>query len=100
LALHATQQLVPALIQLQFLQQLHLLLQFSLRLLSLQVLFSQLPFSQPSSLASLHHHLRQLLFSQLPFSRPSLPASALQVERRASNHLVQHERERGRLVAQ
>jgi hypothetical protein len=99
LALHATQQLVPALIQLQFQQQLHLLLQFSLRLLSLQVLFSQPLFSQPSSLASLHHLLRQLLLVQ-PSSRPSLPALALQVERRASNHLVQHERERGRLVAQ
>jgi hypothetical protein len=99
LALHATQQLVLALIQLQFQQQLHLLLQFSLRLLSLQVLFSQLLFSQPSSLASLHHHLRPLLLAQLS-SRPSLPASALQVELRASNHLVQHERERGQLVAQ
>jgi hypothetical protein len=99
LALHATQQLVPALIQLQFLQRLLLLLQFSLQQLSLQVLSSQLLFSLLSLLAFLHFHLLQPFLVQ-PSSRPSLPASALQVERRASNHLVQHERERGRLVAQ
>jgi hypothetical protein len=58
LVLHATQQLVLALIQLQFLQQLHLLLQFSLLLLSLQVPSLQLLFSQLFLLALLRHHLR------------------------------------------
>jgi hypothetical protein len=99
LVLHATQQLVPALIQPQSLQRLHLLLQFSLLLLSLQAPSSQLLSSQLSLQAFLHFHLLQL-FSVQPSSRPSLPALALQVERRASIHRVQHERERGRLVAQ
>jgi hypothetical protein len=99
LVLHATQQLEPASIQLQFQQRLHLLLQFSLQQLSLLVLSSQLLFSLLSLLAFLHFHLLQPFLVQ-PSSRPSLPALALQVERRASNHLVQHERERGRLVAQ
>jgi hypothetical protein len=58
LVLHATQQLVLALLQLRFQQQLHLLLQFFLRLLSLQVLFSQLLSLQLSSLALLRHLLR------------------------------------------
>jgi hypothetical protein len=99
LVLHATQQLEPTSIQLQFQQRLHLLLQFSLQQLSLLVLSSQLLFSLLSLLAFLHFHL-QLLFWEQPSSRPSSQALALQVERRASTHRVQHERERGRLVAQ
>jgi hypothetical protein len=58
LVLRATQQLVLALLQLQFQQQHHLLFQFSLLLLSLQVLFSQLLSLLPSSPALLRHHLR------------------------------------------
>jgi hypothetical protein len=43
------------------------------------------------------HLLRWFSLAQL-FSQPSLPALALQVEHRASNHHVQHAHERGRLV--
>jgi hypothetical protein len=99
LVLHATQQLEPASIQLQFQQRLHLLLQFSLQQLSLQVPSSQLLFSLLSLLAFLHFHLLQPFLVQ-PSSRPSSLALALQVEHRASTHRVRHERERGRLVAQ
>jgi hypothetical protein len=99
LALHETQQLVLASIQLQFQQQLLLLLQFSLQQLSLQVPSSQLLFSLLSLLAFLHFHLLQPFLVQ-PSSRPSSLALALQVEHRASTHRVRHERERGRLVAQ
>jgi len=99
LALHASQQLVLASIQLQFQQQLLLLLQFSLQQLSLQVPSSQLLFSPLSLLVFLHFHLLQPFLVQ-PSSRPSSPALALQVEHRASTHRVRHERERGRLVAQ
>jgi hypothetical protein len=45
------------------------------------------------------HLLRWFSLAQLS-SQLSLPASALQVEHRASNHHVQHEHERGRLVDQ
>jgi len=99
LALHASQQLVLASIQLQFQQRLLLLLQFSLQQLSLQVPSSQLLFSLLSLLAFLHFHLLQPFLVQ-PSSRPSSLALALQVEHRASTHRVRHERERGRLVAQ
>jgi hypothetical protein len=99
LALHETQQLVLASIQLQFQQRLLLLLQFSLQQLSLQVPSSQLLFSLLSLLAFLHFHLLQPFLVQ-PSSRPSSLALALQVEHRASTHRVRHERERGRLVAQ
>jgi hypothetical protein len=104
LALHETQQLVLASIQLQFQQRLLLLLQFSLQQLSLQQLSLQVPssqllFSLLSLLAFLHFHLLQPFLVQ-PSSRPSSLALALQVEHRASTHRVRHERERGRLVAQ
>jgi hypothetical protein len=104
LVLHATQQLVQALIQLQFQQQHHLLIQLSLLLLSLPALSSPALSSQPLSSqpflqALRRHHLRRLLLVQ-PSSRPSSLALALQVEHRASTHRVRHERERGRLVAQ
>jgi hypothetical protein len=97
LVLHATQQLVQALIQ-----QHHLLIQFSLLLLSLQALSSQLLSSQPLSSqpflqALRRHHLQRLLLVQ-PSSRLSLQALALQVEHRASIHRVQRERVHDRLV--
>jgi hypothetical protein len=97
LVLHATQQLVQALIQLQFQQQHHLLIQFSLLLLSLQALSSQLLSSQPFLQALRRHHLQRLLLVQ-PSSRLSLQALALQVEHRASIHRVQRERVHDRLV--
>jgi hypothetical protein len=97
LVLHVTQQLVLALLQLQFQQQHHLLIQFSLLLLSLRELFL-LPLSlQPSSPALRRHHLQWLLLAQ-PSSRPFLQALALQVEHRASIHRVQRERVHDRLV--
>jgi hypothetical protein len=97
LVLHATQQLVQALIQLQFQQQHHLLIQFSLLLPSVQALFSQLLSSQPFLQALRRHHLQRLLLVQLS-SRLSLQALALQVEHRASIHRVQRERVHDRLV--
>jgi hypothetical protein len=97
LVLHATQQLVQALIQLQFQQQHHLLIQFSLLLLSLQALSSQPLSSQPFLQALRRHHLQRLLLVQ-PSSRLSLQALALQVEHRASIHRVQRERVHDRLV--
>jgi hypothetical protein len=102
LVLHATQQLVQALIQLQFQQQHHLLIQFSLLLLSLPALSSQPLSSQPLSSqpflqALRRHHLQRLLLVQ-PSSRLSLQALALQVEHRASIHRVQRERVHDRLV--
>jgi hypothetical protein len=97
LVLHATQQLVQALMQLQFQQQHHLLIQFSLLLLSSQALFSQALFSQPFLQALRRHHLQRLLLVQ-PSSRLSLQALALQVEHRASIHRVQRERVHDRLV--
>jgi hypothetical protein len=102
LVLHATQQLVQALIQLQFQQQHHLLIQFSLLLLSLQALSLQALSSQPLSSqpflqALRRHHLQRLLLVQ-PSSRPSSQALALQVEHRASIHRVQRERVHDRLV--
>jgi hypothetical protein len=102
LVLHATQQLVQALIQLQFQQQHHLLIQFSLLLLSLQLLSlpalsSQPLSSQPFLQALRRHHLQRLLLVQ-PSSRLSLQALALQVEHRASIHRVQRERVHDRLV--
>jgi hypothetical protein len=102
LVLHATQQLVQALIQLQFQQQHHLLIQFSLLLLSLQALSLQALSSQPLSSqpflqALRRHHLQRLLLVQ-PSSRLSLQALALQVEHRASIHRVQRERVHDRLV--
>ena len=93
---HVIQQLVPVLQQLQFRQQLLQLHQSSL-LPSLQELSSQLLSSQPSSLVLRRHLLRWFSLAQLS-SQLSLPALALQVEHRASNHHVQHEHERGRLV--
>jgi hypothetical protein len=97
LVLHVTQQLVLALLQLQFQQQHHLLIQFSLLLLSLRELFL-LPLSlQPSSPALRRHHLQWLLLAQ-PSSRPFLQALVPQAERHASTHHVQHEHEHGRLV--
>jgi len=100
--LHATQQLVQALIQLQFQQQHHLLIQFSLLLLSLLLLSlpalsSQPLSSQPFLQALRRHHLQRLLLVQ-PSSRLSLKALALQVEHRASIHRVQRERVHDRLV--
>jgi hypothetical protein len=97
LVLHATQQLVQALIQLQFQQQHHLLIQFSLLLLFLPALSSQLLSSQPFLQALRRHHLQRLLLVQ-PSSRLSLQALALQVEHRASIHRVQRERVHDRLV--
>jgi hypothetical protein len=102
LVLHVTQQLVLALLQLQFQQQHHLLIQFSLLLLSLRELSLRelflLPLSlQPSSPALRRHHLQWLLLAQ-PSSRPFLQALALQVEHRASIHRVQRERVHDRLV--
>jgi hypothetical protein len=102
LVLHATQQLVQALIQLQFQQQHHLLIQFSLLLLSLLLLSSPALSSQPLSSqpflqALRRHHLQRLLLVQ-PSSRLSLQALALQVEHRASIHRVQRERVHDRLV--
>jgi hypothetical protein len=102
LVLHATQQLVQALIQLQFQQQHHLLIQFSLLLLSLLLLSlpalsSQPLSSQPFLQALRRHHLQRLLLVQ-PSSRLSLQALALQVEHRASIHRVQRERVHDRLV--
>jgi hypothetical protein len=97
LVLHATQQLVQALIQLQFQQQHHLLIQFSLLLLSLPALSSQPLSSQPFLQALRRHHLQRLLLVQ-PSSRLSLQALALQVEHRASIHRVQRERVHDRLV--
>jgi len=102
LVLHATQQLVQALIQLQFQQQHHLLIQFSLLLLSLLLLSlpalsSQLLSSQPFLQALRRYHLQRLLLVQ-PSSRLSLQALALQVEHRASIHRVQRERVHDRLV--
>jgi hypothetical protein len=102
LVLHATQQLVQALIQLQFQQQHHLLIQFSLLLLSLQALSlpalsSQPLSSQPFLQALRRHHLQRLLLVQ-PSSRLSLQALVLQVEHRASIHRVQRERVHDRLV--
>jgi hypothetical protein len=99
LALHVTQQLVLALLQLQFQQRRHLLTQFSLQRLFLREPFL-LPLSlQPSSLALRRHLLQRLLLAQ-PSSRPSLPALALQVGHRASIHRVQRERVHDRLVGQ
>jgi hypothetical protein len=95
--LHATQQLVQALIQLQFQQQHHLLIQFSLLLLSSPALSSQPLSSQPFLQALRRHHLQRLLLVQ-PSSRLSLQALALQVEHRASIHRVQRERVHDRLV--
>jgi hypothetical protein len=92
-----TQQLVLVLQQLKFRQQPLRLIQSFLLLLFSQEPSSQLLFSQPSSLA-LHRHLLRWLLLVQPSLRPSLPALALQVEHRASNHHVQHEHERGRLV--
>jgi hypothetical protein len=66
-------------------------------LLFSQLLSLQLLSLQPSSLALRRHFLRWLPLVQLSL-RPSLPALALQAEHRASNHHVQHEHERGRLV--
>jgi hypothetical protein len=102
LVLHATQQLVQALMQLQFQQQHHLLIQFSLLLLSLLLLSlpalsSQPLSSQPFLQALRRHHLQRLLLVQ-PSSRLSLQALALQVEHRASIHRVQRERVHDRLV--
>jgi len=94
---HVIQQLVPVLQQLQFRQQLLRLHQSSLLLPSLQELSSQLLSSQPSSLVLRRHLLRWFSLAQLS-SQLSLPALALQVEHRASNHHVPHAHERGRLV--
>jgi hypothetical protein len=97
LVLHATQQLVQALIQLQFQQQHHLLIQFSLLLLSLLLLSLPALSSQPFLQALRRHHLQRLLLVQ-PSSRLSLQALVLQVEHRASIHRVQRERVHDRLV--
>jgi len=94
---HVTQQLVQVLRQLQFQQQLPQLHQSFLLQPSLQEPSSQLLSLQPSSLVLRRHLLRWFSLAQLS-SQLSLPALALQVVHRASNHHVQHAHERGRLV--